>query len=132
MKRKVAKTIATIRPAGKAKFGRKWPIKYFFKKPPISYSIHFSFVPNSGVQIFVEHWGDNLQFYPNFALFSTLGRMNLDHNFFQVSKLSEEQKKRSSPTMQRFFPRIQVKTKKKVFTKNGTRRVARNSQWRGG
>ena len=26
------------------------------------------------VQIFVEHWrGDNLQFYPNFALFSTLG-----------------------------------------------------------
>ena len=25
------------------------------------------------VPIFVEHWGDNLQFYPNFALFSTLG-----------------------------------------------------------
>ena len=25
------------------------------------------------VRIFVEHWGDNLQFYPNFALFSTLG-----------------------------------------------------------
>ena len=25
------------------------------------------------VQIFVEHWGDNLQFYPTFALFSTLG-----------------------------------------------------------
>ena len=24
-----------------------------------------------GVSIFVEHWGDNLQFYPNFALFST-------------------------------------------------------------
>ena len=41
--------------------------------------------------------GDNLQFYPNFALFSTLGGMNLEHNFFQVSKLSEEQKKRSSP-----------------------------------
>ena len=38
--------------------------------------------------IFVEHWGDNLQFYPNFALFSTLGGMNLDHDFFQVSKLS--------------------------------------------
>ena len=27
----------------------------------------------SVVQIFVEHWGDNLQFYPNFALFLTLG-----------------------------------------------------------
>ena len=56
----------------------------------------------AGVQIFVEHWGgDNLQFYPNFALFSTLGGMNLDHDFFKVSKLSEEQTKN-------------------VFTKNGT------------
>ena len=55
------------------------------------------------VQIFVEHWGDNLLFYPNFARFSTLGEMNLDHNFFWVSKLSEEQKKRSSPTMEHFF-----------------------------
>ena len=45
------------------------------------------------VRIFVEHWGDNLQFYPNFALFSTLGGMNLDQDFFQVSKLSEDQKK---------------------------------------
>ena len=33
--------------------------------------------------------------------------------------------------MEHFFPRIQVKTKKKVFTKNGTKRVARNLQWRG-
>ena len=32
--------------------------------------------------------------------------MNLDHDFFQVSKLSEDQKKRSSPNME------QVKTKK--------------------
>ena len=37
--------------------------------------------------------GDNLQFYPNFALFSTLGGMKLDHDFFHVSKLSEDQKK---------------------------------------
>ena len=29
--------------------------------------------------------------------------MNLDHDFFQVSKLSEEQKKRSSPKMEHFF-----------------------------
>ena len=41
--------------------------------------------------------GDSLQFYPNFALFSTLEGMNLNHNFFQVSKLSEDQKIRSSP-----------------------------------
>ena len=31
--------------------------------------------------------GGNLQFYPNFALFLTLGGMNLDQDFFQVSKL---------------------------------------------
>ena len=48
------------------------------------------------MSIFVEHWGDNLQFYPNFALFSTLGDMNLDHDFFQVSKLSEDLRVRSS------------------------------------
>ena len=26
--------------------------------------------------------GNNLQFYPNFSLFSTLGGINLDHNSF--------------------------------------------------
>ena len=50
--------------------------------------------------------GDNLQFYHNFVLFSTWGGMNLDHDFVQVSKLSEDQKKT-------LFPQIQVKTKKK-------------------
>ena len=44
--------------------------------------------------IFVENCGDNLQFYPNFALFSTLGGIDLDHDFVQVSKLSEDQKKK--------------------------------------
>ena len=39
--------------------------------------------------------------------------MNLDHDFVQVSKLSEDQKKRSSSKMQHSFPQIQVKTKKK-------------------
>ena len=66
------------------------------------------------VPIFVEHWGDNLQFYPNFALFSTLGGINLDHDFVQVWKFSEDQKKkRSSSKIEQFFPQIQVKTKKK-------------------
>ena len=58
--------------------------------------------------------GDNLQFYPNFALFSTLGRMNLDQDFFQVSKLREDQKKRFSPEMKYiFFPNSGEDQKKK-------------------
>ena len=36
---------------------------------------------------------DNLQFYSNFALFLTLGGMNLDHDFLQVRKFSEDQQK---------------------------------------
>ena len=64
----------------------------------------------------------NLQFYPNFSLFSTLGGMNLDHNFFQVGKLSEEQKKKDfHQKWNTFFPRIQVKTKKtSLHPRNGT------------
>ena len=65
------------------------------------------------VQIFVEEWGDNLQFYPIFALLSTLGGMNLDQDFFQESKLSENQKDSFHQKWNTFFPRIQVQTKKK-------------------
>ena len=68
------------------------------------------------VPIFVEHWGDTLQFYPNFDLFSTLGGMNLDHEFVQVWKFSEDQKKATGT----LFSQIQVKTKKKGFIKNRT------------
>ena len=92
----------------------------------------------AGVPIFVEHWGgDNLQFYPNFALFSTLGGMNLNHDIVQVSKLSEDQKKvftkngilfllkfrwrlkkkRSSPEMEHFFPQTQVDTYAQMHTR---------------
>ena len=75
--------------------------------------------------IFVEHWKDNLQFYPKFALFSTLGGMSLDHDFVQVSKLSENQKKKIFTKNRTLFYPTSVKTKKKkekkrVFTKNGT------------
>ena len=42
--------------------------------------------------------------------------MNLDHELSQVSKLSEDQKKRSSPEIEEFFPRNHVKTIKKVLT----------------
>ena len=54
--------------------------------------------------ILVGHWRENnLRFYPNFALFSTLGGMNLDHNFFHVSKLSANQKKKVFTKFQEFF-----------------------------
>ena len=53
-----------------------------------------------GCRFLLSIGGDNLQFHLNFALFLTLGEMNLDYDFVQVSKLREDQKK--------------------VFTKNGT------------
>ena len=46
-----------------------------------------------GCRSLLSIWGYNLQFYPNFALFSILGGMNLDHDFVQVGKLSKDQKK---------------------------------------
>ena len=58
--------------------------------------------------IYIKHWGDNLQFYPNFALFWTLGGMKLDHNFFHV--------KEKWQTFKMHWAN-QVKTKKKVFIK---------------
>ena len=60
--------------------------------------------------------GDNLQFYPNFARFSTLGGMNLNHDLFQVSKSNEDQKKGLHQKLKSFFPRNHVKTTKKVLT----------------
>ena len=41
-------------------------------------------IGQSVVPIYIEHWGDNLQFYPNFVLFSTLGGTKLNHDFFHV------------------------------------------------
>ena len=77
-----------------------------------------------------------MQFYPTFGLFSALEEMNLDHDFVQVSKLSEDQKKssspkrghfspnlgvdqkkRSSPKMEHFYPRIQVDTYAHMHTR---------------
>ena len=51
----------------------------------------------------------------NFSPIFNIGGMNLDHHFFQVSKLSEDQK------MEHFFPKFKWRPiKKKVFTKNET------------
>ena len=47
--------------------------------------------------------GDNLQFYSNFALFSTLEGINLDHDFAQVWKFSEIKKNKKWNT---FFPKF--------------------------
>ena len=63
---------------------------------------------------------DNLQFYPNFALFSTLEGMNLDHDFVQVWKFSEDQKKNANRTLFLREFRWRPKKKKKVFSKNRT------------
>ena len=64
-----------------------------------------------------------MQFYPIFALFSTLGEMNFDPDFFQVSKLSEDQnKKKVFNEMKHFFSSNsgEDQIKKKVFTRHGT------------
>ena len=61
--------------------------------------------------------GDNWQFYPNFALFSTLRGMNLDHDFFQVSKLSEDQKKGLHLKKENFVPQILMETCAQMHTK---------------
>ena len=89
------------------------------------------------VPIFVEHWGGIIcYFVPILTDFQQWGGMNLDHDNFQVSKLSEDQKKssspnieelfsrnlsedqnkKSSPKIEEFFPRNLVKTTKKVLT----------------
>ena len=57
--------------------------------------------------------GDNLQFYPNFALFSTLGGMNLDNDFFLVSKSSEDQKQKRSSSKMELCPNSGEDQKKK-------------------
>ena len=59
------------------------------------------------MQIFVEHWGIICNFTPIWPYFQHWGRMNLNHDFVQVSKLSEDQKWKSfSPDFEwkRFFP----------------------------
>ena len=62
--------------------------------------------------------GDNLQFHPNFAPFSKLGRMKHDHYCFHVSKSSEDQKRSSRKIWRVFVPKIKRRPKKNVFTEN--------------
>ena len=82
---------------------------------------------NQGCKSLLSIGGDNLQFYPNFALFSTLGDEPRPR-FFSGEPIKLRAKKRSSAKMEHFFSPNSGEDQKKVFTKNGTRRVARNSQ----
>ena len=59
---------------------------------------------------------DNVQFSPNFALFSALEEIKLDHDYFHVSKLSDDQKKGLHEKLTTFCPRNHVKSKGKVQT----------------
>ena len=69
----------------------------------------------SGADLCWALGGDTLQFYPNFALFSTLEGMNLDHDFVQVWNLVKTKKKCKWNT---FFPKFRWRPKKKeVFIK---------------
>ena len=58
--------------------------------------------------------GNNLQFYPNFVLFTTLGEMKLDHYFFHESKSIEDQKKAFTETWRVFVSKIKWRPKNKV------------------
>ena len=58
--------------------------------------------------------GDNLQFYPNFALFSTLGGWTSTTILFRCGN-SVKTKKKANGT--HFFPQIQVKRKKRSSTR---------------
>ena len=73
-----------------------------------------------GVPIFVEHLGGMIC---NFTLilpyFQHWGGMNLDYDFVQVSKLSEDQKKVFTKNGTLFFPKFRCR-QKKVFSENGT------------
>ena len=58
----------------------------------------------SGANLCLALGGIICNFTPILPYFQHWGGMNLDQDFFQVSKLSEHQKKkRSSPEMEHFF-----------------------------
>ena len=70
------------------------------------------------VPIYVEHWGDNCDFFQFCRIFN-IGGMKLDQKFFYVSKLSEDQKeKRSSSKVEEFLsPNLSEDQKKGLHRK---------------
>ena len=104
-----------------------YSIPYFHTKKLLDWKQCNYFVPlqccKPGVPIFVDHWeGGQLAILPRLCPIFNIGGMNLDHDFFQESILSEDQNKKKClhQNWKSFFSRIQVKTKKiknkKVFT----------------
>ena len=73
--------------------------------------------PEQGCKFLLSIGGIICNFTSILPYFQRWG-INLDHDCFQVSKLSAEQKKqRSSPKMEHFFPRIQVETCAQIHTR---------------
>ena len=70
----------------------------------------YYWMTHAGVPIFVKHWGDNLQFYPNFALFSILVGWT-STTIFSGKQIKWRPKKRSWRKIKEFFFRNLVKTK---------------------
>ena len=64
--------------------------------------------------------GGGLQFYPNFALFSTLWRWTSTMILFKWANQVKTKKKVFTKNGTLFFPEFRWRLKKKVFTKNGT------------
>ena len=88
------------------------------RTPPLVINASFFDVPShpvpiqAVVPIYFEHWEDNLQFYPNFALLSTLQGMKLNHYFFHEANQVNNRKKKDLHRKLSFCLRSQVKTKK--------------------
>ena len=61
----------------------------FIWSQKISWLLYFC----PGVPIFVKHWVGYFAILPQFCPIFNIGGMNLDHDFVQVSKLSEDPKK---------------------------------------
>ena len=63
-----------------------------------------AFNQEPGVPIFVEHWGVQFAIFPQFFPIVNIGGMNLNHDFVQMSKLSEDQKIGLHQKYNTFFP----------------------------
>ena len=78
-----------------------------------------------GVPIFDEHWRDNLPFYPNFALFSTLGGWTSTAIFFRLAnEVKTKEKKGLHQKWNTFFSKFKWRS--------ALRCTPESNYWRGG
>ena len=92
------------------------PLGHRVKHPPkyqaagrVSFSCWFEYAAYTGVQIFVEHWGDNKHFNPILPYFQRWGGWT-STTIFSGGQIKRRPKKRSSAKMEHFFPLIQVES----------------------